>query len=90
MLSMVSPLAAKSVQKNSTPKMMLGLLLGLWGWGGGGEVAEQDRDYVAEVVYDPDGAGFWSTPWPSDTRLTAEGTVDLTGFPGAESGKTGL
>ncbi len=32
--------------------------------------------------FEPMGAGFFDTPWPSDARLTAEGTPDLAGFPG--------
>jgi hypothetical protein len=35
------------------------------------------------VAMDPTLAGgFFSAPWPSDTRLRADGTLDLTGFPG--------
>jgi len=30
--------------------------------------------------------GFFNRPWPSDVRMTAGGTVDLTGFPNAEPG----
>lgn len=36
---------------------------------------------VLEVEFDPNGSSFWSTPWPSDARLTAEGTPDMSGFP---------
>lgn len=28
------------------------------------------------------GAGFFTAPWPSDTRRRADGSIDLTGFPG--------
>ena len=34
------------------------------------------------VRFDPEGDGFYRTPWPSDARLTAAGTPDMTGFPG--------
>ena len=34
------------------------------------------------VRFDPDGEGFYRIPWPSDARLTAAGTPDMTGFPG--------
>lgn len=32
-------------------------------------------------VYDPAGADFLSTPWPSDARRTADGRPDLSSFP---------
>ena len=35
------------------------------------------------VLFDPTLAGgFFDAPWPSDTRLKADGSIDLTGFPG--------
>jgi hypothetical protein len=35
------------------------------------------------VLFDPTLAGgFFDAPWPSDTRRHADGTIDLTGFPG--------
>ena len=33
--------------------------------------------------FEPDGEGFYRTPWPSDSRLSDDGTVDLRDFPGA-------
>lgn len=36
-----------------------------------------------EVRFDPSTAdGFFGAPWPSDTRREADGSLDLTGFPG--------
>lgn len=32
-------------------------------------------------VYDPDGGGFLSTPWPSDARVSSDGRPDLSTFP---------
>ncbi len=32
-------------------------------------------------VYDPNSALFFGTPWPSDTRLDDDGTLDVSGFP---------
>ncbi|MCC7539415.1 MAG: hypothetical protein IT379_24535 [Deltaproteobacteria bacterium] len=34
------------------------------------------------VRFDPDGEGFYRMPWPSDARLTAQGTPELDDFPG--------
>ena len=35
------------------------------------------------VRFDPTASdGFFSSPWPSDTRRDADGSLDLTGFPG--------
>ncbi|WP_421119380.1 hypothetical protein ACE2AJ_18795 [Aquihabitans daechungensis] len=35
------------------------------------------------VAFDPKVAGgFFNAPWPSDARKKADGTIDLTGFPG--------
>lgn len=35
------------------------------------------------VLFDPTTAGgFFDAPWPSDTRLHPDGSIDLTGFPG--------
>lgn len=35
------------------------------------------------VLFDPTLAGgFFDAPWPSDTRRRADGSIDLTGFPG--------
>ncbi len=35
------------------------------------------------VLFDPTLAGgFFDAPWPSDTRLRPDGSIDLTGFPG--------
>jgi hypothetical protein len=35
------------------------------------------------VLFDPTLAGgFFDAPWPSDTRLHPDGSIDLTGFPG--------
>lgn len=37
------------------------------------------------VVFDPTLAGgFFDAPWPSDTRLRADGSIDLAGFPGRD------
>jgi hypothetical protein len=37
------------------------------------------------VRFDPTLAGgFFDAPWPSDTRLHADGSIDLTGFPGRD------
>lgn len=33
------------------------------------------------AVFDPDGTGFFDTPWPSDQRLDPDGTVSLASFP---------
>lgn len=39
----------------------------------------------ATVWMDPTyGDGFFSLPWPNDLRHRADGTLDLTGFPGAD------
>lgn len=32
-------------------------------------------------VYQPDSAALFDAPWPSDTRLRADGTPDMSGFP---------
>ncbi|MCZ7681338.1 MAG: hypothetical protein M5U28_22125 [Sandaracinaceae bacterium] len=45
-----------------------------------GADAEVMDPSVIYVRYEPEGAGFYRTPWPSDARLTAEGTPDMTGF----------
>jgi hypothetical protein len=38
------------------------------------------------VVFDPTLAGgFFDAPWPSDTRLRADGSIDLAGFPGRDT-----
>jgi hypothetical protein len=38
------------------------------------------------VRFDPTLAGgFFDAPWPSDTRLHADGSIDLTGFPGRDT-----
>ncbi|MCA9606171.1 MAG: hypothetical protein KC619_11280, partial [Myxococcales bacterium] len=37
---------------------------------------------MVEVRFDPEGSGFWRMPWPSDARLTADGTPDMRDFPG--------
>lgn len=38
------------------------------------------------VLFDPTSAGgFFDAPWPSDTRLRADGSIDLTGFPGRDT-----
>ena len=38
---------------------------------------------TTSVAMDPMHAGgFFSFPWPSDTRRHADGSIDLTGFPG--------
>lgn len=34
-----------------------------------------------KALFDPDGAGFYDTPWPSNARVTARGTPDWTSFP---------
>ncbi len=36
---------------------------------------------AARPRFDPTGAGFYDTPWPSDARLTEAGTPDLSTFP---------
>jgi hypothetical protein len=36
-------------------------------------------------VRTPD-SGFFNRPWPADVRMTADGNVDLSGFPNAEPG----
>src|SRR5688500_4897202 len=33
------------------------------------------------TVFDPAGTGFFDTPWPSDARLDADGTLALGSFP---------
>lgn len=42
--------------------------------------APLDPDLV-HVRYEPEGEGFYRFPWPSDARLTANGTPDLADFP---------
>jgi hypothetical protein len=38
------------------------------------------------VLFDPTLAGgFFDAPWPSDTRLRADGSIDLAGFPGRDA-----
>lgn len=38
------------------------------------------------VLADPTLAGgFFNAPWPSDSRLKADGSIDLTGFPGRDT-----
>jgi len=38
------------------------------------------------VLFDPTLAGgFFDAPWPSDTRLRADGSIDLAGFPGRDT-----
>ena len=37
------------------------------------------------VRFEPSGAGFHSTPWPSDARVTEEGTPYLGDFPGQDT-----
>jgi hypothetical protein len=32
-------------------------------------------------IFDPEGSGFFDTPWPADTRLDPDGTLSLMGFP---------
>jgi len=39
--------------------------------------------------YAPEGLGFFDTPWPSDLRLTADGHVDLVGFPSSDNETVG-
>ena len=40
----------------------------------------------ATVLFDPTLAGgFFDAPWPSDTRLSPDGSIDLTGFPGRDT-----
>src|SRR5262249_44728839 len=36
---------------------------------------------VIHVRFDPSSMGFYRMPWPSDSRLTPEGTPDLSDFP---------
>lgn len=36
---------------------------------------------LGHTVWDPEGAGFFDTPWPSDQRLDADGTLSLASFP---------
>lgn len=36
---------------------------------------------VLRIRFDPDGTGFYRTPWPSDARLTSIGTPELNDFP---------
>ena len=36
---------------------------------------------VTRPRFDPRGVNFFDTPWPSDARLTAQGTPDLSLFP---------
>jgi hypothetical protein len=36
--------------------------------------------------FNPGGTDFWDTPWPSDDRLTPQGTLDLTNFPNGDQG----
>ncbi|MFK7986894.1 MAG: alpha/beta hydrolase family protein, partial [Sandaracinaceae bacterium] len=46
----------------------------------GGADASVDVTIVS-FRFDPDGEGFYRMPWPSDARLTADGTPDLSDFP---------
>ena len=60
-----------------------------------GDTTTGDASDVADVVttdpnifyvnYDPEGDGFYRFPWPSDARLTALGTPDLSDFPNIEN-----
>ncbi len=45
------------------------------------KVAAVDGDLVPR--YEPDGDGFYRMPWPSDFRVTDQGTVDVSDIPGA-------
>lgn len=48
-----------------------------------------DIDYGEGGVslrYDPTGAGFTATPWPTDRLRDASGHIDLSSFPGADDG----
>lgn len=50
----------------------------------GTDVGEDAPPLVVDEISVPfslDGTGFYRMPWPSDFRLTAEGTVDLSDFP---------
>jgi hypothetical protein len=38
-----------------------------------------------QITFDPQGQGFWRTPWPTDARLTAAGTPDLSDFPDVQA-----
>ena len=40
--------------------------------------------------FDPEGDGFYSMPWPSDSRIDESGMVDLSGFPEADNPFIGL
>jgi hypothetical protein len=50
--------------------------------GGSEETGEQAGG--SGFRYDPAGADFFATPWPSDHRVLADGTVDLGSFPRQE------
>jgi hypothetical protein len=49
--------------------------------GDGGETSGA----VITPRFEPDGEGFYRTPWPSDTRVKEGGEVDLRDFPNATS-----
>ncbi len=51
--------------------------------------AEVDASEVSGTVitprFEPEGEGFYRTPWPSDTRLKEDGRVNLLDFPNSTS-----
>lgn len=50
---------------------------------GEADVPEVDPT-VIRLRYEPEGDGFYRVPWPSDGRLTAEGTPSLDDYPGRD------
>ena len=40
---------------------------------------------IIRFRYEPDGEGFYRTPWPSDGRLNEAGSPDMRDFPGREA-----
>ena len=80
--------------------MIGGIFLALAGWvflsscGGGGKgpcsgVKTDPALPDAELVFNPTGSDFFDFPFPSDLRLTQEGTIDLSGFPTGQTGSIG-
>lgn len=48
--------------------------------------AETEEGTTLQPVFEPDGVGFYRTPWPSDSRRLPSGAPDLSGFPDSEAG----
>ena len=49
-----------------------------------------DRPNGPLPVYRPQEVAFWSTPWPADERLDADGTLDLSIFPNPDPVRASL